>query len=43
MAIPRPSLSSYYYNIIADEDIGSVVGYLKSLPPVDNDELQAMK
>ena len=34
---------SYYYNIIGDEDIGSIVAYLKSLPPVDNDELQAMK
>ena len=35
---PMAIMPSNYYNIIGDEDIGAIVAYLKSLPPVDNEQ-----
>jgi|TARA_B110000263_G_scaffold199211_1_gene178203 hypothetical protein len=35
---PMDILPSNYNNIIGDEYIGAIVAYLKSLPPVDNEQ-----
>ena len=35
---PMAIMPSNYYNIIVDEDIEAIAAYLKSLPPVDNEQ-----
>jgi mono/diheme cytochrome c family protein len=32
-----PFMPSDYFNKITDEDLGDIIGYLKTLPPVDNE------
>lgn len=35
-----PFMPSDYFNAITDADLGAIIGYLKSLPPVDNERTQ---
>lgn len=37
---PLAIMPSNYYNVINDEDVGAIVAYLKSLPPVDNEQAE---
>ena len=38
---PLLIMPSEYFNKLSDQDLGDVIAYIKSLPPVDNDQPKA--